>query len=85
MHRWLVGYNGHTIYWVYIESHNKLIKVKNLQVFEDNKAKTSTNLLNHKDTPTIQGFLLVDDNEFYNLENQSTYTYQAETLMAPTF
>lgn len=57
----LVGYDGHTIYRVHVENHNKVIRVKDLQVLEESEAKTSTALPNYEDTPTFQGFLLVDD------------------------
>lgn len=66
----LIGYDRHIIYRVvYIESQSKVIKVKDLHVFEDNEAKTSTDLLDYEDAPTFQGFFLVDDNEVRNPKN----------------
>lgn len=62
-HGILVGYDGHTIYQVHVKCPNKVIRVKDLQVFEDNKAKASTDLPDYEDTPTFQGFLLADDND----------------------
>ena len=35
----LVGYNGHTIYQVHIKEQNKVIKVKDLRIFEDYESK----------------------------------------------
>ena len=58
-----VGYNGHTIYRVPIKSQNKVIQVKELQIFEDYETKTSTDLPDYKDTPTFQGFLIEDQEE----------------------
>lgn len=49
----LVEYNGHTIYRVFIKSQNKVIQVKELQIFKDYETKTSTNLPDYKDTPTF--------------------------------
>lgn len=60
----LVGYNGHTIYRVHIKEQNKVIKVKDLRIFEDYESKTATDLpIYDEDTPTLQGFLLGDDND----------------------
>lgn len=49
----LVEYNGHIIYRVHIESHNKIIQVQDLSVYEDNKAKASIDLPKYKDPPTF--------------------------------
>lgn len=60
-HGVVVGYNGHIIYRVYVENQNRVIQVKNPQIFEDNKAKPFISLLGYKDTPTFQGFFLEND------------------------
>ena len=61
----LVGYDGHTIYRVYLKDQKKVIQVKNLRIFKDYKSKFSTELPDYsKGTPKFQGFLLADnDNE----------------------
>lgn len=43
-----------------------MIQVKNLQVFEGNKAKASSNLPGYKDAPTFQSFFLVEDDNTCN-------------------
>lgn len=59
--RILVGYNGHIIYKVYIKEQQKVIEIKNLQIFEDYKAKKSIKLPDYSDNmPTFQRFLLKD-------------------------
>ena len=59
----LVGYNGHTIYRVHIKEQNKVIRVKDLRIFENYKSKSATNLPDYDNgMPTIQGFIL-DDND----------------------
>ena len=40
-----------------------MIQVKDLQIFEDYKTKTFANLPDYKDTPTFQGFLIVDQDK----------------------
>lgn len=59
----LVGYNGHIIYHVYIKYQKKVIKVKDLPIFEDYKIKSSTWLLYYDDKLTFQGFFSEDNNE----------------------
>ena len=61
--RILMGYDGHTIYWVYLKDQKKVIWVKDLRIFEDYKSKLSTEFLDYnKDTPIFQGFLLANNN-----------------------
>lgn len=38
----LIGYDGHTIYRVFIREQDKVIRVKDLQIFEDTSKKVST-------------------------------------------
>lgn len=40
----LVGYDGHTIYRVFIRSQDKVIRVKDLRIFEDTSENASTSL-----------------------------------------
>lgn len=59
----LVRYDGHTIYRMYCKDQRKVIRVKDLRIFEDYKNKLSTELLDYsKNTPIFQGFLFADDN-----------------------
>ena len=46
-----------------------MIQVKNLQVFKDNKAKVSSDLLGYKDVLTFQSFFLVEDDNSCNSED----------------
>ena len=60
----LVGYDGHTIYRVHIKEQNKVIRVKDLRIFEDYKSKIATDLPDYNNgTPTFQGFLLEDNDD----------------------
>ena len=62
LRRTLVGYDGHTIYRVHIREQNKIIRIKDLRIFEDYETKTTTDLPNYKNAPTFQDSLLSDDN-----------------------
>ncbi|MCJ1346413.1 hypothetical protein MMC31_004629, partial [Peltigera leucophlebia] len=60
----LVGYDGHTIYQVYLKDQMKVIWVKDLCIFQDYESKFSTELPDYSEgTPTFQGFLLADNND----------------------
>lgn len=61
----LVGYNGHTIYRVYIKDQEKVIWVNYLCTFENYGNKSSTKLYYYnKGTLIFQGFLFTNnDNE----------------------
>lgn len=60
----LVGYNGHTIYWIYLKDQKKVIQVKNLCNLEDYVNKSSIEIPDYNEAQTFQGFPLVDnDNE----------------------
>lgn len=56
----LVGYGGHKIYRVFIREQDKVIWVKDLQIFEDTSEKASTSLPNFEGKPTFEGFLAID-------------------------
>lgn len=58
----LVGFDGHTIYRVYIEEQSKVIRIKDLRIYEDYKSKNLTDLPTYEETPTFQGFP-ADDND----------------------
>lgn len=50
----LVGYNGYTIYQIYLKNQRKVIQEKDVQIFKDYKNKFANNLLNYnKDTQTF--------------------------------
>ena len=57
----LGGYDGHTIYRVHIREQNKVIRIKDLRIFDAYEAKASTNLPEYENTPTFSGSLLSDD------------------------
>lgn len=59
--------------------------MKDLQVFEDNETKTSTDLPNYNDAPTFQGFFLADEDEACNPENQATHMQKAAIVTTPLF
>ncbi len=56
----LVGYDGHTIHRVHIKDQNKVIRVKDLRIFEDFETKPHTSLPDYEDKPTFERFLLAD-------------------------
>ena len=56
----LMGYDGHTIHRMYIKDQNKVIRVKDLRIFEDFEIKPSKDLLDYQKKPTFKGFLLAD-------------------------
>ena len=74
----LVGFDGHTIYRVHIEEQNRVIRVKDLRIFEDTETKKNTLLLSYEDKPTFQGFLSED-----NDDKDSEVLPPTSTLAAP--
>ncbi len=69
----LGGYNGHTIYRVHIKDQKKVIRVKNLCIFEDYKTKASIELPDcNEGKPTFQGFLSEYNDEERSEELTST-------------
>ena len=44
----LVGYDGHTIYWVFLEQDNKIIHVKNFWIYKDAIFKKATTIPTYK-------------------------------------
>lgn len=60
----LVGYYGDTIYQVHIKKKNKVIKVKDLRIFENYKSKIATDLLDYDNgIPAFQEFYLEDNHD----------------------
>lgn len=58
----LVGYDGHTIYRVYIKEQNKVIWVKNLYIFKNYKAKKSIKISDYfNNLLTFQDFYYNND------------------------
>lgn len=59
----LVGFDGHTIYHVYLEEQLKVIRLKNLWIYKDHIPKDFINLPIYEKTPTFQGFQADDNND----------------------
>lgn len=60
----MIGYDGDTIYRVYLENHRKIIWIKDVRIFEDDENKLSIDLSDYSEgTPTFQGFLLIDNDD----------------------
>lgn len=57
----LVGFDEHTIYRIYIENENKIIKVKDLQIFEDISTKAFLALPNFDGKPTFDVTQISDE------------------------
>ena len=58
----LVSFDKRTIYRVHIKDQIKVIRVKELRIFEDYKTKESTKLLDYSESlSTFQGFLHIDE------------------------
>ena len=49
----LVGFDGHTIYHVHIEKQNRVIRVKDVRIFENTETKKNTSLSSYEDEPTF--------------------------------
>lgn len=49
----LVSFDGHRIYKVHIKDQNKVIQVKNLQIYEDFTSKVITSLSDFEKKPTF--------------------------------
>lgn len=59
----LVGFDGHTIYRVHIEEQNRVIRVKDLRIFNDTEIKENTLFPSYENEPTFQGFFLEDNDD----------------------
>ena len=59
-----MGYGGHAIYPVHIKSQKKVIRVKDLRIFEDYETKALTEFPDYDEsTLTFQRFLLENNDE----------------------
>lgn len=56
----LVGYDKYIIYRVFIQKEDKIIWIKNLQIFEDTSEKVSIILSNFKRKSTFKSFLITN-------------------------
>ena len=67
----LVGFDRHTIYRVHIEGGNRVIRVKDLRIFEDASAKTISALPDFDGKPTFVGVQLSEEEGFSSKSNSS--------------
>lgn len=58
-----MGFDGHTIYRVHIEEQGKVIRVKDLRIYEDTSAKQHSTLPDFDGKPTFDGIQLTDEEE----------------------
>ena len=73
----LVGYDGHTIYWVYLKDQKKVIWMKNLCIFEDYESKFSTKFFNYsEDMLTFQEYLFTNNDNKQLKDLYLTCKYQ---------
>ena len=79
----LVGYDGHTIYRVHIEEQQKVIRVKDLRVFEDTVAG-DTNLPTFDGKPTFEGFLATDDDDDQSIRPSTSKEIAPPQTKEPT-
>ncbi len=56
-----MGFDGHTIYKVYIEDQNKVIQVKHLRIYKDIISKATTSLPNFEGRLTFDGVQVPDE------------------------
>ncbi len=68
----LVGFDGHTIYRVHVEEQNKVIRVKDLQIFEDTAAKRHSALPDFDGKPSFGGIQLSDAEEDVSSSRSAT-------------
>ena len=62
LRRKFVGFNGHTVPMVHIKDQNKVIRVKDLRIFEDITSKAAISLLDFEKKPTF-GIVQIPDEE----------------------
>lgn len=82
----LVGLDGYTIYRVHIEGQNKVIRVKDLPIFEDTSAKAFLALSDFDGKPTFNKFQLSEEknstSKSNNSEDNNTNSCQRPTALA---
>lgn len=67
MKKILIRYDGYIIHKIYIyQNQNKVIQVKNFHIFKNFKNKFSTNILNYKNKPIFERFLLANEKNSKN-------------------
>lgn len=76
----LVGYDGHTIYRVFIREQDKVIRVKDLQIFEDKSEKVSITIPNFEGKPTFEGFFIIIQESNFSESNNTTITEPARPI-----
>lgn len=76
-----VGFDGFTIYRVYIEDQNKVIKVKNLQILEDTSTKAFSTLSNFDGKPRFDARQIPDEQGLFN----KSYTFKDEKTRPKPF
>ena len=59
-----------------------MIQIKDFQVFENNKIKVSTERPDYQNTPTLQDFLLIDDDDIRNFKDVDTCHVKAPVLIS---
>lgn len=74
----LVGFDKHIIYRIYIKKQEKVIRIKDFQIYKDNVPKKTTDLSTYKEALIFQGFLIKDD------DNNDKISQSAALLLAPT-
>ncbi len=57
----LVGFDGHTIYRVYIKDQNKVIRIKDLRIYEAITLKVTESLSDFEGRPTFDGVQVSDE------------------------
>lgn len=59
----LIGYDGHTIYYVYIKDQKKIIKIKDFYIFNNFKIKVSIELFDYNNELIFQGIFYKNNNK----------------------
>lgn len=60
MKKKLVGFNKYTIYKIYIENQNEVIKIKDLQIFENTLSKSFSVQSNFDEKPTFDAIQILN-------------------------
>ena len=81
-----MGFDGHTIYKIYIEDQNKVIRVKDLRIYEDITSKAITSLPDFDGKPIFDEIQIPDkqtpsDESSASKEKKNT---QKQLLKRPT-
>lgn len=76
----LVGFNRYIIYKVHIKDQNKVIRVKNLQIFEDISTKANSTLLDFDKKPIFDVIQILDKQD---LSNKNSASKDKKTKIKP--